>query len=315
VRDTKRHRVDVEREKKRSLATTSPLRESRFEAALKRIQETRPLLLILDGPRAGERVPLVPTPMVVGRTIDAHIQLPDENVSSRHARIEPEGEERFRVRDLGSLNGTFVNGQRVEQQVLQPGDRLLIGQTPLRFVAQTVAEEDLLQYLETCAVQDPLTLLHNRRYFDLRLAKEVSFADRHHAPLSLLMLDIDHFKRVNDEHGHLTGDRLLVELAAYLRAAVRGSDVLARIGGEEFGAILRQTTAEGARNLGERLRAGVENMPFVTATGRLPVTISIGVATMAGDEGPTAGGLLEMADRQLYRAKKEGRNRVCAEAG
>ncbi|MBI5490857.1 MAG: GGDEF domain-containing protein [Deltaproteobacteria bacterium] len=303
------------RKKKVANPSTVKVRDSRVDAALASTQQTRPLLFVLDGPRLGDRIPLSGTRILLGRSEECPICLPDESISSRHLEIIAEPNDRFRVRDLGSLNGTLVNGERITQCVLAPGDRLVVGHTPLRFVAQTAAEEDLLQYLETCAVQDPLTRLPNRRYFGLRLDEEISFALRHAVPLSLLMMDLDRFKAVNDGYGHPVGDRLLAAVGGFLRGCVRTSDVVARIGGEEFAAILRQTGPEGARVLAERIRLGLERLPFTQKGKRIPIRISIGIASVPGGASLSAAKLLESADSRLYCAKQRGRNRVCDGAG
>jgi two-component system, cell cycle response regulator len=295
-----------------SVGPTAPVRPSFVVEALRRTESLRPLLLVLDGPRAGERLLLPEAPLVMGRSVDCHLHFADEGMSSRHLEIRPTGDGRFRIVDLGSRNGTLVNGVRVGEHVLIPGDRILAGRTPLRYVDQTVAEEDLLRHLEQAAIQDPLTLLHNRRYFDLRLAEEWAHSRRAGTVLGLLMLDIDHFKCVNDSYGHPVGDRLLVELGALLRGNLRGEDVLARVGGEEFAVLVRPPDVEGPRQTAERLRAAVAAMAFVEAGVRVPVTVSAGAVAVVAGGGLQPPALIEQVDRELYRAKESGRNRVCA---
>ena len=297
-----------------SSSPTVPMVDTAFAKAADRIRETRPTVIVLAGPIMGARLPLTGAPMVFGRGSDCDVTVPDEGVSQRHMEIALDPDGNFELRDLGSLNGTLVNGERVgeEPRPLSAGDRILIGHTPMRFVCYTPAEDDLLNDLEMRAMQDPLTGLFNRRYLEQRLDQEVTFAARHGGVLSLLLIDVDHFKSVNDGYGHPVGDHLLLELGSYLRGCVRTEDVVARHGGEEFSIVLRQIDAEGALALAERLRSGVEAFPFVHAGNRIPVTISIGVATATGRKGLKRAELIEAADKQLYVSKDAGRNRVHA---
>lgn len=290
---------------------TLPIVDTEFARTVERLRETRPTLLVLAGPVLGARLALSGAPTVFGRSPECDVTLPDEGISSRHfeIRLGPDG--RFVVRDLGSTNGTLINGERISgERRLEPGDRLLVGHTPMRFLLYTPAEDDLLDEMEARALQDPLTGLFNRRYFEQRLVQELQFANRHAAMLALAILDIDHFKAVNDGWGHPVGDRLLLEVGSYLRGCVRAEDVVARHGGEEFSILMRETDEAGARATAERLRAGIEAFPFAQSGNRIPITVSIGVAVVRGRKGLLAAQLVEAADVQLYRAKHEGRNRV-----
>ncbi|WP_306117918.1 MULTISPECIES: PleD family two-component system response regulator [unclassified Roseitalea] len=165
------------------------------------------------------------------------------------------------------------------------------------------------------AVTDGLTGLHNRRYLDTHLETLVDRAHRRERALSLLITDIDHFKAVNDTHGHDGGDEVLREFARRLRAQVRGMDLVCRYGGEEFVIVMPDTPAVLAAEIGERLRAGVEERLFpLGRAGQIPVTASVGVATLAEGSGEDAAALLKKADTALYEAKNAGRNRVIARA-
>jgi diguanylate cyclase (GGDEF)-like protein len=155
-----------------------------------------------------------------------------------------------------------------------------------------------------------LTGLHNRRSFQERLQQEVDRANRYHRPLSLIMIDIDHFKMYNDTHGHVRGDDILVEVANTLKRLSRTSDIVARYGGEEFAFILPETDRTNAEALGKRLREQVEGCQFLGEV-HLPgqtLTISVGIASYTPPD--TKEALLEAADMALYQAKREGRNRV-----
>jgi diguanylate cyclase (GGDEF)-like protein len=288
------------------------VRESDFGRTLERLRDGRPTMLVLDGPIMGARFRLTRLPAVGGRDDECSIILPDDAVSGRHFEVFASDSGRLLLRDLNSLNGTIVNGAYVSEHVLEVGDRLLIGHTPLRFVVHTSAEEELLQSLETRATHDPLTGLANRSYFDQRLEDEIAFMERHGTLLTLMLADLDHFKRVNDTYGHTTGDRVLVRVAATLKSCLRAEDVLARVGGEELAVILRQTAQMGAVALAERMRHAVELSAVQHGAHRVTVTISTGVATAVGGCGIKGPGLFELADTQLYKAKNEGRNRVCS---
>lgn len=167
--------------------------------------------------------------------------------------------------------------------------------------------------LERMALMDALTGLANRRKFVDRFKLETGRQNRHGQPLSLLVLDIDHFKAINDEFGHLTGDLCLKCVADVLMLAVRKIDLVARFGGEEFIVLLPETDMAGATVVAEKLRHAIEslNIPIETRVEPVHITISVGVATMAADHQASVDDLMEAADQGLYKAKKTGRNRVC----
>ena len=163
------------------------------------------------------------------------------------------------------------------------------------------------------ASQDPLTGAANRRALMQALETELARASRQHTPLALLMVDIDHFKRVNDHYGHLAGDHVLRHIVGVLRQRLRASDVLGRYGGEEFMVLLPGTDLHGAAQLAEQLRQAVQAAPCEWQGQRIPFTVSIGVAASAdtpADPSRTSEALLQAADQALYRAKDDGRNRV-----
>jgi two-component system cell cycle response regulator len=163
------------------------------------------------------------------------------------------------------------------------------------------------QRLALQALTDDLTGLANRRHGAHQLEREIALCVRHGRLLALVRVDVDHFKAINDTHGHQTGDQVLVAVAARLAQAVRGGDELARWGGDEFVAILPDTDKPGALRAAERLRAAVGTVPVEAAGGILPITISVGWAHWSGD---TPDDLLARADRALYKAKDAGRDTV-----
>jgi diguanylate cyclase (GGDEF)-like protein len=273
------------------------------------------VLVVLAGPDLGAVHPLAPErSLLLGRREDADICLRDEGVSRRHATVQVRGDEVV-LTDLGSANGTFVDGMRVREARLADGARVSIGgATVLKFAWTDELEVRWQLTLAQGAHEDPLTGLYNRRHFDERLGAELSAALRHAHPLTLLLVDVDHFKAVNDAHGHLAGDEALRACARVLRDAVRKEDVLARYGGEEFVVLARETAVAGARTLGERLRSAVERTPCGFQNLSLRLTVSVGAAVLSGVGDYLAGeserAVLDLADRALYLAKDAGRNRV-----
>jgi diguanylate cyclase (GGDEF)-like protein len=274
-------------------------------------------LLVLSGPQMGAIYPLpADRELTLGRRDDADILVGDDGVSRLHATIRVDGENAF-LKDLGSANGTYVDGARVQEALLVNGSRVHIGlQTVLKFIWTDDLEADYQRKLVEGALQDPLTGLYNRRLLEDRLGSELAAADRHERVVSVLMVDIDHFKAVNDGHGHLAGDEVLRMVARTLHATIRKEDFVARFGGEEFVVIARETGLEGARLLGERLRHAVERSRCVWQDVELSVTVSVGVTVSSLPvefvAGRTERELIDAADRALYRAKQEGRNRVVA---
>lgn len=179
---------------------------------------------------------------------------------------------------------------------------------------QTAMDIVRVTRLEHESQTDALTGVFNRRYLDRRLPEEIAAARRYGLPLALMLLDIDHFKRINDEHGHPTGDKVLADIAALIGRELREVDVLARFGGEEFVVVTPHTTRKCVMDVAERLRGVIEAHSFPIGTDdqtrtTLRVTTSIGVASFR-DEVRNMDSLIQVADRCLYQAKKEGRNRV-----
>jgi two-component system cell cycle response regulator len=246
-----------------------------------------------------------------GRAADCTHMFDEASLSRVHARVVREGSA-YVLEDAGSRNGVFINEERQTRAILVDGDRVRLGSAvTLRFQMVDAQEEEALARVFESSVRDGLTGAWNRKYLDERLVQEVAFAIRHRAPLSVVLLDIDHFKKVNDTYGHLIGDEVLKATAAALRAALRTEDLLARYGGEEFVVLARGVDLKGGVQLAERLRVVAERRPIVTSGHSITRTISAGVATLECC-GPlaTAERLLGLADERLYRAKEGGRNRV-----
>jgi len=267
-------------------------------------------LVTIAGLRIGEMFKLAKKETVLGRSDDVDLCLIDDGVSRRHATVRLDGE-RAVLTDLGSANGTFCNGGRISgPRVLSDGDKISMGgATILKFTYQDALDEQLARQLYESAVYDGLTGLYNRRAFDERLRAELAFANRHCKPLALLMADIDHFKRINDEHGHPFGDQVLREVARRLAATTRAEDILARFGGEEFIVLCRDTDGNEATALVDRLRSvvGAELRP--DGGPPIRVTISVGLALSSGADAVDEADLIKAADAALYEAKRRGRDR------
>jgi diguanylate cyclase (GGDEF)-like protein len=274
---------------------------------------TNRVLTVLLGVNAGQVFTLDRDETLIGRGRDANIVIDEVGISRRHARIRRADGGRHILEDLDSTNGVFVNSRRVERADLADGDRIQVGPAVLlRFGLVAADEEALARQLYEGATRDALTRLYNRKYATERLGAEVAYAHRHATPLSVILFDIDHFKRVNDTFGHAAGDAVLRILSAQAQKTIRGEDVLARYGGEEFVVIVRGIEHRSAMVLADRIRKSVERLSIPWDSGTLTISISAGVASL-GECGPKApeDALVSLADERLYRAKAGGRNRVC----
>jgi len=246
---------------------------------------------------------------VLGRGDECEITIRDHSVSRRHVRFDLEVDG-YVATDLESTNGTFVNDTPAKGTHLEDGDYLRVGNCLFRFLAGGNVEADYHEELYKLAIIDGLTGLHNKRYLMDYLDRELARAVRYGRPLALIILDIDHFKRINDRLGHLAGDLTLRELAGCLRSEVRRDELMARYGGEEFAVVLTETDHERATELAERLRRAAESHVFTFEGCHYEVTLSLGVATMTADLTLSPRELIQRVDQRLYQAKHDGRNRV-----
>ncbi|UJR80716.1 GGDEF domain-containing protein [Sandaracinus amylolyticus] len=265
-------------------------------------------LVIIYGEDLGRRVPLGEEPCVIGRSSKCDVQVDQESVSRNHARISRLGDG-YTIRDLGSTNGTYVNDELVDEIVLRDGDQLKIGRTIFKFIVGGNMEAQYHEEIYRLMTIDGLTELHNKRFFTESLEKEISRAKRYERSFSLVLFDIDHFKKINDTYGHLAGDAVLRQLGALVRGRVRRDDVPARTGGEEFAVILPEVGQEGAALLADKLRRAVQDSTFRFEGTIIPVTISLGVAEWTEGVVDPAD-LVKQADEKLYEAKRGGRNQV-----
>ncbi|MGF1465729.1 MAG: GGDEF domain-containing protein [Sandaracinaceae bacterium] len=286
--------------------------EIETEPLMASLPRDRLLLTMLAGPSPGA-LHEVSGELVLGRGQGLVPRIDDRGMSRRHARLFKVGPHYY-LEDLGSTNGTRVNGRPLtRRQRLGDGDRIQLGEnTVLRVSLQDAQEAEAARRLYESAVLDPLTQVYNRGHFDERLQGEHAFAERHREALSVLLLDLDRFKRVNDTWGHAAGDAVLQATATAVKGALRTEDVFARYGGEEFVILARGTDRTAAARMAERVRRVVEALAVPWAGGELRVTASIGVATFVpGGPFRSAEALVQAADRATYQAKGRGRNRVC----
>ncbi len=256
----------------------------------------------------GRRYELGKEEVSIGRADDCTICVNADQVSRRHALIQAVLG-RYYIIDNRSTNGTFVNEQKVERAKLLDGDQIRVGKTVLKYTESPV-EQRYFEHVFNLASMDALTGAFNKRYFDETFDKDVLRAQQGVSPLSLVLLDIDHFKKINDGHGHPAGDAVLKSVASAIASQLREGDALYRVGGEEFALVLSATSCDQAVLAAEATRGLVAGMVTDFMGTRISATLSLGVAELLPDEQPAA--LYQRADEKLYAAKRGGRNRVVA---
>lgn len=250
-------------------------------------------------------------PMIVlGREAGCDIVLDHESISRRHVRIDKEKSGPLTASDLSSTNGSFVNDKPANSTPLNNGDYLRVGACLFRFLGEGNVEADYHEVIYNLTILDPLTGCGNKRYFHETLEKEVARSNRYKRPLSLVIADLDHFKKVNDSMGHLTGDATLKSFALLARNCIRSEEVLCRFGGEEFAIICPETTMENALVVAERIRTRLAVYTMEHGGNKFSQTASFGVASMIGNPPFTADQLIQAADQKLYLAKNSGRNKT-----
>jgi two-component system, cell cycle response regulator len=292
-------------------AATSPTTDSHLAVAPHQAVKDRALLTMLTGLNAGQVYALDSDETRIGRSKDAEVRIDDAGISRLHARVVRAEGGRFWVEDLNSTNGIFVNGTKVTRAELATADRIQIGPSVvLRFALLDSDEEALARQLYDSSTKDALTRTFNRKYLIERLTSEVAYATRHGTRLSVILFDLDHFKRVNDSHGHHAGDVVLRVVAAQVQRLIRAEDVLARYGGEEFVVVVRGIEHADVGRFAERIRKSVGELVIPLVDLRLRASLSLGVASLSECGEKAAEALLQLADERLYKAKVGGRNRV-----
>jgi len=269
-------------------------------------------LVIIHAPAnsaLGMRFVLNKPAITIGRNHDNDIILPSDCVSRRHGRIELR-DDQFHVVDLNSTNGTYSNDAQtpVSEHCLKRGDQIKIGDTIFKYLSGMDVEAQYHEIIFQMTITDGLTNLSNRKQLDQLLIDEISRSRRHARAVSVLMIDIDHFKKINDTYGHLAGDTVLRSLAGRMQKRLRPHDKLGRYGGEEFCAILPETSLSSAAHIAEQLRTMTSGDVFVAEGKQINVTISIGIATLVDAMGMED--LYRRADEMLYLAKRNGRNQT-----
>lgn len=272
-----------------------------------------PAVILYDGDEIGALHSLVKDETIIGRTAGCDIVIPEVRVSRRHAviaRTLPGGDQ-FEARDLDSTNGTFLNGERIERSPLTSGDKLGIGDRILKFAILDRADLAYQSRIAGMIDIDDLTGLVTLRSLLRAFDKELIRSIRYRRQVSVLMMDLDHFKKVNDTYGHLVGSHCLSEVGRLIRESTRVTDVNGRYGGEEFLTFLPETDLGSAMIVAERIRDTLARRWFKHDATRYQVQISIGVST-APQHGTDAKSLIKAADMALYLAKTRGRNRSVA---
>ncbi len=271
-------------------------------------------LVVIGGGIPGAMLRLSSGGTRLGRSADNTLQLPDPSISRYHAFLGVDDEGQARLTDLGSTNGTFLNGRRLPEDTpvrVQDGDRLQFGANVIvKFIRPDPCEERFQREMFERTVRDPLTGLYNRAFF---LAQFGPLADRSGLKglgIAVLMLDIDHFKRINDTHGHDVGDAVLREVAGVLRQATRADDLVARYGGEEFVVALPVAAPDQATDRAERVRTALASRRILAAGTPLRVTASLGLAFAPPGRPRSVAALIATADQGLYQAKNSGRDRT-----
>ena len=263
--------------------------------------------MTIYGRELGRQYELSTAETVIGRGGESDITIDMDNVSRRHARVINSADGFF-VEDLQSTNGTYVNDREVSLERLANGDLIKIGGAILKFLQGGNIESLFHEEIYRMTIVDGLTQVHNKRYFLEFIDREMARCARYTRPLALLLFDIDHFKRINDVHGHLAGDFILKRLAEMVSRHIRKEECFARYGGEEFAILMPEATVERAGIFAEKIRRMVESTPLFYEDRRIEVTVSIGIAEMGPHRDPHA--FIKAADTQLYAAKQAGRNRV-----
>lgn len=266
-------------------------------------------LVVIYGKELGKKYRFSREKIIIGRSSKCNIQIDEESVSRSHCSIKRTGRA-ITIRDMGSTNGTYINDRQTDEVILRDGDLIKVGQTIFKFLSGGNVEKAYHDEIYRLMHIDGLTQVYNKRYFLERLESELSRARRYQRELSLIMVDIDHFKQVNDTYGHLAGDAILKQLCQVVHARIRREDMLCRYGGEEFAILLPEIDKEHALLAAEKIRILVEETSFTFEATDIPVTISLGVYA-AIEESLSSDDFIKKADERLYQAKHSGRNRVC----
>ncbi|MCA9192030.1 MAG: GGDEF domain-containing protein [Planctomycetales bacterium] len=268
------------------------------------------LVRIYPAHRLEQPIELGGTEITIGRDENCELRLDQDSISRRHASIQlAEGE--ATVKDLHSTNGTYVNDKKIgDLTVLRSGDRIRFGNQIFKYLASDAIESEYHEIVFKQLTTDGLTHIYNKRFLIDSIEREMRQSIRGGQSMSVMMMDLDKFKSINDRYGHLAGDAVLVEFARRASTVLQSGEILARYGGEEFSILCSPATVEQAVQVAERVRAITEASPVHFESSEIPISVSIGVAIYSGQSESTPERLLQEADQQLYRAKNNGRNQV-----
>ena len=253
--------------------------------------------------------PVMSENFTFGRDESCDMIISDHSASRRHAKIVRK-ENKWLLVDLGSTNGTWVNEEGIQIQPLSSGDRIRIGRWTFKFFVEDNVEAHYHESVYQMMTQDALTEAWNKRYLIDLLDRELVRQQRSKEPLGLMMIDFDRFKYINDRYGHLVGDEVLAEFGRRVRMVIRSSDVFARFGGDEFAIVVVDADQEETAIVADRCLDSILSKPFLTASGPLHCSVSIGCAVCNGKNPMSRDELLKVADRKMYKAKKAGGSRV-----
>ena len=273
------------------------------------VEQHSACLVVIKGDKVGLKYDL-DRELSVGREPSCGIYLDDGLVSRNHAKFTPEGAG-VRLTDLRSTNGTYVNDDAVDSRYLNHNDQVTIGQTIFKFISSNNIEAAYADHVYSLTRFDGLTGIHNRASFDAEIQGALTMAGQGAGDLSLMLFDIDHFKRCNDTYGHRAGDYVLKQVAMTVAQNARQGDFVARYGGEEFVILIKSLPWPGPPRFADHLRGLIQAQRFEFEGQHIPITISAGVAMWEAQLHSPAR-LLELADQRLYRAKGAGRNCIVA---
>lgn len=266
------------------------------------------MLIVLVGGRRGERAILGDRKFVLGRGSTADLVIESDAVSRAHAYIEVRDGKHWLV-DNASTNGSYVNYGRIQERELRDGDQIQIGHAMMKYLSGDNIETAYHEEFRRLARRDALTGALNRTTYEEEVRVALAASERKGRDVSLILFDLDHFKKVNDTHGHTAGDLVLSHVGETMGKMVREPHLFARVGGEEFAVLYHEGRLQ-AEAEAERIREAVEAIVVVYDGTRIPVTASLGVAQFL--PGQSASDLYDEADAKLYAAKKAGRNCVKA---
>lgn len=315
-RDTESHTDDLELASLQdaSLTQTYPGQGASGKLSLQPPLEANIILIAHpEGKRLGSRFRLgLGQTLEVGRDPEVSISFPEIlSISRRHAALRYAGRV-VTLEDLGSTNGTYINGELIRgKKVLHSGDRFQVAAVHFKFLHEQDVEHAYYEAISDLVTRDGLTDVFNKRKYDDEAEREWARAVRYQRHLSIIAVDLDEFKQINDNYGHLCGDFVLKQVTNIIRGLLRPEQMLARVGGDEFIILCPETDIEGAISLARRLREQVAGLDYSYCEIQIGVTCSFGVAGR-DRKMSTHQDLHHAADQALYVSKREGRNRVSA---